>query len=440
MKIRSIYISILIVLLVSLAGSPASALTWNTTPTKVTFVNGQNLTLTGWLFKPAGNGPFPAVVMMHGCNGVYSYSDPTKGLANQYREWGDRLTGAGYIALLVDSFTPRKVAQNECNSANGVSEVTDRPYDAVAGLKYLTERSDIFTDRIGLLGWSHGGSATMMTMDVSKYGTSNNFKAAVAFYPGCGLYNALGGLENSTWKPYAPFALLIGSADTVVSVDYCKTRVSKAQALGASSTTITVYAKATHSFDGATKVTSTFTQADVDGGPVEISGPSGSKIIASLNQWRRRVGTTEWTGVSQSMALPVGNLSNVYVMPRYDYTNPTRLYNTVLLANVDTVARDITVTIGGNMMGTYTLGPSESQYKTYSGIAGGPVVVSSDTGAQIIASIYELRRDPRLAGWNGQSEMMGLPWEQLSDQYVIPIYFGVASINTLDARLFIGVP
>jgi len=37
-------------------------------------------------------------------------------------------------------------------------------------------------------------------------------------------------------------------------------------------------------------------------------------------------------------------------------------------------------------------------------------------------------------------KMMGLPREQLSDQYVIPIYFGVASAATLDARLFIGVP
>ena len=37
-------------------------------------------------------------------------------------------------------------------------------------------------------------------------------------------------------------------------------------------------------------------------------------------------------------------------------------------------------------------------------------------------------------------KMMGLPWEQLSDQYVIPIYFGVASVNSLDARMFIGVP
>ena len=265
MKLKPLYISMVIVLLVGLFVTPSPALAWTSTPQKVTFTNAQGITLTGWLFKPAGSGPFPAVVMMHGCNGVYSYSDPTRGLAKLYREWGDRLVTAGYVALLVDSFTPRNAAQNECgNGSAGVSEVNDRPYDAAAGLKYLAAQSDIAASRIGLLGWSHGGSATMVSMDATKYGTSNNFKVAAAFYPGCGLYDALGGVKNSTWKPYAPFAILIGSADTAVSVDYCKTRVSNAQILGATNTSITVYANAKHSFDGATQVTSTFTQADVD--------------------------------------------------------------------------------------------------------------------------------------------------------------------------------
>src|SRR5262245_38758857 len=30
----------------------------------------QTLTLTGDLFTPSGDGPFPAVILLHGCNGV----------------------------------------------------------------------------------------------------------------------------------------------------------------------------------------------------------------------------------------------------------------------------------------------------------------------------------------------------------------------------------
>jgi len=265
MKLRPLYLYTVIALFVSMLAAPVPTFAWTNTAQQVSFVNAQGITLTGWLFKPIGNGPFPAVVMMHGCNGIFSFSDPTRGIANMYREWGDRLVSAGYTALLVDSFTPRKAAQNQCgNGITGVSEVNDRPYDAYAGLKYLASRADVSGSRIGLLGWSHGGSASMMSMDTTKYNTTNNFKVAAAFYPGCGLYDALGAVKNSTWKPYAPITILIGSADTVVSVDYCTTRVSKAQALGAANVSIAVFQNAKHSFDGAVKVANGFTQADVD--------------------------------------------------------------------------------------------------------------------------------------------------------------------------------
>ena len=175
-------------------------------------------------------------------------------------------------------------------------------------------------------------------------------------------------------------------------------------------------------------------------GAVEISGPPGSKIIASLNQWRRQTASSPWIGVAQSMALPVELITNKYVMPRYVGNDPT-LYNAILIANVDTVSRDINVTIGGTAINeTITLGPSGSKFVVYNGIVGGPIVVSSDDGAKIVASLYELKRGGTSGGWNGQSEMMGLPYGQLSDKYLIPIYFGDPIHIALDARLFIAVP
>ena len=186
--------------------------------------------------------------------------------------------------------------------------------------------------------------------------------------------------------------------------------------------------------------TSTVVSYVLDGGPVEISSNNGAKIVASLYQLRRRPGTTVWTGAAQSMALPVEEITNQYVMPRYDYTSPTTLLDQVLIANVDTVTRDITVKIGANVMGTYTLAPSASQYLRYNGVVGGPVVVSSVAGAKIVASLYELIKDPSKTGWIGQSEMMGLPGSQLSDKYLIPMYFGASSPNTLQPSLYIGVP
>jgi dienelactone hydrolase len=45
------------------------------------------------LYVPPGAGPFPAVVILHGCDGVSPH----------YREWARQLRAWGYVAILVDS-------------------------------------------------------------------------------------------------------------------------------------------------------------------------------------------------------------------------------------------------------------------------------------------------------------------------------------------------
>ena len=53
--------------------------------------------LRGKLTKPAGDGPFPAIVLLHGCGG------PGK----HYSAWTERLRRWGYVSVMVDSFGPR---------------------------------------------------------------------------------------------------------------------------------------------------------------------------------------------------------------------------------------------------------------------------------------------------------------------------------------------
>jgi hypothetical protein len=50
------------------------------------------------------------------------------------------------------------------------------------------------------------------------------------------------------------------------------------------------------------------------------------------------------------------------------------------------------------------------------------ILISSDNGADIIASLYELQRPAASGSCNGQSRMMGLPSGQLSDTYVFLRY------------------
>ncbi|MGR8935178.1 MAG: dienelactone hydrolase family protein [Gammaproteobacteria bacterium] len=263
-------------------GSAAHA--WQAEPSDVSFANADGLSLPGKLFVPqdaAVQQPLPAVVMLHGCSGIYSRLSNgtyTTNIAKIYREWADRLTAAGYAVLLVDSFTPRG-SQYECNNGAGVgiSEVLDRPKDALGAYQYLAAQTDLIdADRIGLLGWSHGGSATLATLATtlatdgvtpSSSAATKPFKVGVAFYPGCGLsYDDNGVLKTgwtsitySKWDSYAPLLINHGSADklyynsskSTTALQYpCTTRVNKAaQIAGGAAVALTVYPDAAHSFD-----------------------------------------------------------------------------------------------------------------------------------------------------------------------------------------------
>jgi dienelactone hydrolase len=180
-------------------------------PERVTFSSADGSTaLTGYLFVPPHPVAerVPAVVMMHGRAGAYStnakgrYDAST--LSRRHMAWGELWAAQGYIALLVDGFGPRGYPQGfprfsyETRPAE-LNEVTVRPLDAYGALAYLRARADADPDRIGLQGWSNGGSATLAAMDTHAPGrTGTGFRAALAFYPACGLK---GQFENGYLVP-----------------------------------------------------------------------------------------------------------------------------------------------------------------------------------------------------------------------------------------------
>jgi dienelactone hydrolase len=88
---------------------------------------GTQLRLPAVLHKPSGSGPFPAVVVLFGCEGVAN-PDPLDG--KQQTQWIERLVGWGYAALVLDSFTPRGPGRI-CDSPESVSPET-RSQDAFA--------------------------------------------------------------------------------------------------------------------------------------------------------------------------------------------------------------------------------------------------------------------------------------------------------------------
>jgi secreted trypsin-like serine protease len=159
----------------------------------------------------------------------------------------------------------------------------------------------------------------------------------------------------------------------------------------------------------------------VVGGPVVVSSDNQAKIIVSLYELKRESVAVTATGQTQMMGLPWSQLSDTYILPRYNYTlNDLLPY--VIFANADSYATQVTVTIGGINRGSYNLNPGQSMVQTYSGVNGGPLVVSSNNGAKIIASLLQYRRPGSTGGWTGLTQVMALTEAQISDKYVFPRY------------------
>jgi pimeloyl-ACP methyl ester carboxylesterase len=104
-----------------------------------------SITLVGDLLIPAGNPPFPAVVLIEGSTmgGRSLWS---------YRSLGDLLARNGIAAFVYDK---RGVGASGGSSTN--ASFGDLSGDAANAVRILAERDDINVDEIGVLGISQGG-------------------------------------------------------------------------------------------------------------------------------------------------------------------------------------------------------------------------------------------------------------------------------------------
>jgi len=135
----------------------------------------QNPDGTFTLTKPQGDGPFPAVVLLHGAGGIREYHDV----------WAERLASWGYVTLQVDSFGPRGLS----TAFGDLNMVFKRTYDAYDAKSYLGGIPFVDPKRIGVMGWSQGGATTLTVLDQKR---DDSFRSAVAIYPYCNRINGRG--------------------------------------------------------------------------------------------------------------------------------------------------------------------------------------------------------------------------------------------------------
>jgi dienelactone hydrolase len=204
-------------------------------------IPGDGVSLRAVLFRPSGNGPFPAVVALHGCGGLTNRAGK---LDPRYQDWGELLSRAGIAMLLPDSFGSRGLG-SQCRVSNRkVRASRERILDAEAARRWLQGQPWVIATHVSLLGWSNGGIATLWAVrpQAAPRDSLPDFRSAVAFYPGCRR------LGDVAWSARIPTLILIGRADDWTTAKACQQMVAGARKRGAQ-TTLFTYRGAYHGFD-----------------------------------------------------------------------------------------------------------------------------------------------------------------------------------------------
>ena len=111
---------------------------------EVTYQSGPS-TIAATLLKPKGNGPFPAVVVVHGSGSSTRSNAWTSAYVNALVKRG--------VAVLY----PDKRGSGKSTGSWLTASFLDLADDSIAGVELLQKTPGIATDRIGLIGFSQGG-------------------------------------------------------------------------------------------------------------------------------------------------------------------------------------------------------------------------------------------------------------------------------------------
>ena len=176
---------------------------------------------------------YPAVIIQHGSGSPNS---------DWYPRLAKALAANNIIALVPDSHTARGILGTSTDQSQ-LSKAA-RLYDTFAAFRLLQELPCVDADRVGLTGYSFGGTISIDSVETvlaSKLGNGYSYKATLPVYPDC-----QSSFENT--KPTnTKVHMLLGGADDYTPASYCLDRMPRMQSAGWDVTT-TVYEGAHHGF------------------------------------------------------------------------------------------------------------------------------------------------------------------------------------------------
>jgi dienelactone hydrolase len=195
------------------------------------------------LLKPAGEGPFPALVIMHQCSG------PNEAVVS----WAQRAVARRYAVLLVDSLGPRGV-RSVCYGPQGGVNLFRGARDALQAAEHLRRQPFVDADRVALVGFSWGAMVGLLTDSPHYVGALRagpGFTAIASFYPGCFRIsppNNSPPIDIINGDIDHPLLVLMGEADTEAPASECTERLELLKETGAPVEWF-IYPQTTHCWD-----------------------------------------------------------------------------------------------------------------------------------------------------------------------------------------------
>lgn len=192
------------------------------------------------IYKPAGDGPFPAVVILPACGGVRP----------EILDWAKKTVAQGYVAFVVDPVTSR--GQPVCVPASPSNHYRGAK-DAFQALAHLRRFPFVDPERIGLLGFSWGAMVGLLVSSqtfAELFSSAQRYVAAVGFYPLCHVDPMQGRPAVDFVRPDhdRPALVLLADEDVEAPAADCVSLL-KAQAARGQPVEWHVYPGATHCWD-----------------------------------------------------------------------------------------------------------------------------------------------------------------------------------------------
>jgi carboxymethylenebutenolidase len=142
------------------------------TSSEIKYTSTDGAPIGAYVTRPRGDGPRPAVVVIHGWDGINDH----------IRDVARRLAKAGYVALAPDLLSRQGGTSSFANSESAIEagrKLDDEMItkDLTGGINYLKGQSFVRANKIGITGFCWGGGRALMFTTRSK-----DLAASVIYY------------------------------------------------------------------------------------------------------------------------------------------------------------------------------------------------------------------------------------------------------------------